>query len=86
MHNAPGACSEKEWVELLYGLYPEGEITAMRRLWLDLGSVSEEQATEVPGGMHPSWTRLVQGEPIQYVLGKAYFMGNALSVGPGVLV
>jgi len=86
MHKAPDACSEKEWVELLHGLYPEGEIKAMRRLWLDLGSVSEEQATEVPGGMHPSWTRLVQGEPIQYVLGKAYFMGNALSVGPGVLI
>jgi len=28
----------------------------------------------------------VQGEPLQYVLGKAYFMGNALSVGPGVLI
>ena len=86
MHRAPGACSEKEWVELLHGLYPEGEIKAMRRLWLDLGSVSEELATDVPGGMHPSWARLVQGEPIQYVLGKAYFMGKALSVGSGVLI
>ncbi|NDC71927.1 MAG: peptide chain release factor N(5)-glutamine methyltransferase [Sphingobacteriia bacterium] len=86
MHRAPGACSEKEWLELLHGLYPEGEIKAMRRLWLDLGSVSEELATDVPGGMHPSWARLVQGEPIQYVLGKAYFMGKALSVGSGVLI
>lgn len=86
MHKAPNACSEKEWVELLHHLYPEGEIKAMRRLWLDLGNVLEEQATEMTGGMHPLWARLRQGEPIQYVLGKAYFMGNVLSVGSGVLI
>ena len=30
--------------------------------------------------------RLVRGEPLQYVLGNALFMGLELFVGPGVLI
>jgi len=86
VRKAPSSCTEQEWLELLQGMYPIGEIKAMRRLWLDAASVSEDSEHLDEGSMHPSWTRLLHGEPIQYVLGKAYFMGLELSVGPGVLI
>lgn len=31
-------------------------------------------------------TRLLQGEPVQYITGKAFFMDLELTVGPGVLI
>ncbi len=86
MHKAPSACTEREWVDLLHGIYPVGEVKAMRRLWLDLATESEVEAPLEENCTHTSWTRLMQGEPIQYVLGKAYFMGTAMSIGPGVLI
>lgn len=86
MNKPPSTCTEKEWLDLLKDLYPGGEIKAMRRLWLELVTESAENAKTVQGDHHPCWKRLQQGEPIQYVLGKAFFMGLELSVTSAVLI
>jgi release factor glutamine methyltransferase len=86
MKISPSSCTEQQWLELLQNLYPSGEIKAMRRLWLDLASGSSERPISAQDGHHRSWQRLLQGEPIQYVLGKAFFMGSELSVASGVLI
>jgi len=66
-----------EWSHWLGERYDSGELNAMRRFW------KEEQ------GGAPSewqWRRLQAGEPLQYVLQKAWFMGRTLQVNPSVLI
>jgi release factor glutamine methyltransferase len=86
MHKTPSSCTEKEWLDLLLDKYAVDEIKAMRRFWMDFAMDSESHLPTPAHGMHPFWTRLCLGEPIQYVLGKSYFLGKALGVGPGVLI
>lgn len=45
-------------------------------------SIPEERLS----GMEEDLSRLLRGEPLQYVLGKASFYGRDFRVGPGVLI
>ncbi|MBL7940857.1 MAG: peptide chain release factor N(5)-glutamine methyltransferase [Flavobacteriales bacterium] len=80
----------------LIGLYGAREATAIARAvfqgtfgW-DTGQL-EVHRTEVLSGsellkVYAPLTRLRDGEPLQYVLGKVQFMGLSIRVGPGVLI
>lgn len=66
-----------EWTRWLGERYDQGELSAMRRFWKEEhgGAPSESQ-----------WLRLQAGEPLQYVLQKAWFMGRTLQVNSSVLI
>ena len=80
----------------LTGLYPESEAKAIVRWVLDvrfglsladivcgrLAQLSPEESTELEEIMQ----RLEQGEPVQYVVGTAYFCRRPFHVEPGVLI
>lgn len=66
-----------EWTMRLGHRYPVGELAAMRRFWLE----------ESPQGPDEGqWSRLLAGEPVQYILQKAWFMGRTLGVDASVLI
>ncbi|MCR4852972.1 MAG: peptide chain release factor N(5)-glutamine methyltransferase [Prevotella sp.] len=74
-------------------LYEPGEAQAIVRMLLDerfglsLADVvcgGAEQLSE--DDLRPLMSRLQQGEPIQYVLGRAMFCGHTFGVAPGVLI
>lgn len=79
----PATYSLQEWLEALKDLYSPGEIRAMRKFWLETRALSPRIPDRVPPR---SWIRLGEGEPVQYVLGKAWFHGLCLEVGPSVLI
>jgi release factor glutamine methyltransferase len=58
------------------------ELTGQKGLQAISAHWSELQTQEASAWLH----RLLQGEPLQYVLGKAWFYGLELRVGPGVLI
>lgn len=61
------------------------EVLKIPRLELRLQSsriLSHKEISAISGLM----TRRISGEPLQYILGKAYFRKLCLSVGPGVLI
>ncbi len=80
----------------LVPLYDAGEAQALVRTVLEVrfgfspadiytGKVSElstDEATELEKIMQ----RLVQAEPVQYILGEAVFLGRSFRVAPGVLI
>lgn len=80
----------------LTGLYPESEAKAIVRWMLDvrfglsltdivcgcLAQLSPAENSELETIMR----RLEQGEPVQYVVGTAYFCGRPFHVEPGVLI
>lgn len=86
---------EKLWKRLT-PLYEAGEAKAIVRWMLDVrfglsmadilcGKISEMTAGDQKD-LETMMTRLVEGEPVQYVVGRADFCGRLLHVGPGVLI
>ena len=84
-------------IQSLQGVYPPSEARAVARMLLEEGpfqlttsqlfagkdsDLSESQQALLQNYIQ----RLQGGEPIQYVLGFAYFCGLKLKVGPGVLI
>lgn len=76
--------------------YPPGEAQAMTRLVLEdlyslsltdiaLGAVADLPTSEQER-LKDIIRRLGEGEPVQYVLGKAWFRGRQFIVAPGVLI
>lgn len=51
-------------------------------VWMDSGKLSESEILRV----HFALKRLKKGEPMQYVLGHAFFCGLKLKVSPAVLI
>ncbi len=89
-------CSYQTLWRRLLPRYDEAEAKAIVRLVLDegfgltmadicCGKVEELPAAEQER-LQNIMTRLGQGEPVQYVLGRADFCGRPFHVGPGVLI
>ncbi len=80
----------------LEALYPEAEARSLILMLCEsiLGTKSYthivEPQTEIPQaklpGLQKDMERLLSGEPIQYLTGKAEFCGRWFNVGPGVLI
>ena len=80
----------------LEGIYPPEEIRAMTRLiWEDACGFSPvdvilRKDTVLDESLRKKIEviveKLLQQEPIQYILGHAYFAGERFKVGPGVLI
>ncbi len=80
----------------LASVYPEGEASSIVALWLHSHLGVERYAhilnpaLEVPADMlsllEEDLARLLDCEPVQYVLGEAEFCSHRFRVGPGVLV
>ncbi len=80
----------------LHPLYDKGEAHAVARTLLEDGfgltqtdilmgkdsKLSAQEREELEKSVH----RLLQGEPVQYVTGRAWFMGRSFSVRPGCLI
>jgi len=87
---------QEKYLRELGGHYPEDEIRSVFELVLDLGlgvgrtafhlngmnSCSEQEDEQLENYLQ----RLIQKEPVQYVLGKCHFYGWEVEVGPGVLI
>jgi release factor glutamine methyltransferase len=77
-------------------LYEAGEAKAIVRWMLDvrfgltmadiLCSKVEELSEAAQAELETMTARLAEGEPVQYVVGKADFCGRQFSVAPGVLI
>ena len=77
-------------------LYDEGEAKAIVRLVMEerfgisltdlLCGAAEEMGEAEKNDLEGVMARLSEGEPVQYVLGQAVFMGRAFHVEKGVLV
>ena len=83
---------EQFW-QPLTTLYDAAEARAVARMVLELRfgltmtDVLCGQAERIPDGeLRPLQHRLLQGEPVQYVLGVAEFGPRTFAVGPGVLI
>lgn len=86
----------RQGVSALETLYPSGEARSIvLRLCEDVLGVKSythviEPLTEVPGedlpGLQAALDRLLAGEPLQYVLGYAWFCGRRFRVTPDVLI
>ena len=80
----------------LTGVYPATEAQAVVRMLLEelaglsladlyaggIARLDDAQRQQIERGM----ARLEEGEPIQYVLGRACFCGRSFAVAPGVLI
>ena len=80
----------------LTGIYPATEAQAVVRMLLEelaglsladiyaggIDRLDDAQRQQIERGM----ARLEEGEPIQYVLGRACFCGRSFAVAPGVLI
>ena len=83
----------KQYVSELSSLYPESE-ARMLVMWIfeDYLSVTRKDLlanlplTVIPEGLEVAMGRLMAGEPVQYILGKAPFYGRYFKVGPGILI
>ena len=83
------------WHRLL-PLYDEGEAKAIVRMVLDVGfglSLADVYAGKVTqlsqddtSKLHKMMDKLLQGVPVQYVLGCAHFAGRSFYVAKGVLI
>lgn len=86
----------RELWRTLEPLYGNGEARAITDYVLDVcfglskadilcGAV-EEMTAEKTAELNKIFERLIKGEPVQYVLGRAEFCGRWFSVRPGVLI
>lgn len=83
----------KQYVSDLSSLYPESEARALV-LWIFEAylSVSRKDVLanlplkKIPAALGAAMGKLMAGEPVQYVLGKAPFYGRQFNVGPGILI
>ena len=86
----------KEGINTISSLYPEGEAREMVLAYLEhrIGTtrhthilnpdygVSDDLLPEI----RDAYTRMASGEPLQYVIGLAYFYGRGFHVTPDVLI
>lgn len=85
-----------ELISALQPMYGRGEATAIVRMVMEerfglthtdlLLGRDEALPLEAHKAFDAMATRLIAGEPVQYVLGYAEFCGRRFSVGPGVLI
>ena len=86
----------KEGINTISSLYPEGEAREMVLAYLEhrIGTTRHTHILnpgyEVSDDLLPeiwdAYTRMASGEPLQYVIGLAYFYGRGFHVTPDVLI
>lgn len=83
----------KQYVSELSSIYPDSEARTLvmwvfeAYLFVSRKDVlNNTPINTIPEALEKAFTKLVAGEPIQYVLGKAPFYGRYFKVGPGVLI
>lgn len=86
----------RETTQLLTDRYGNREAQSVTRIWLEdmldldrtqyLVQLQEELDHDVVERLSLSRKRLQAGEPVQYVTGKAYFMGESFFVNPDTLI
>jgi len=83
----------KHYVSELSRIYPDSEAQSLV-MWIFEAFLSMSRKdvlnntpiSAIPEGLEIAFTKLIAGEPIQYVLGKAPFYGRYFKVAPGVLI
>ncbi|EPR66138.1 peptide chain release factor N(5)-glutamine methyltransferase [Cyclobacterium qasimii] len=83
----------KHYVSELSHIYPDSEAQTLV-MWIFEAYLSMSRKdvlnntpiNAIPEALEIAFTKLMAGEPIQYVLGKAPFYGRYFKVGPGVLI
>ena len=85
--------SYEQFWQPLTSIYPTGEAKAIARLVLEVHCglsmtdiVCGKATTLDERELAALQARLLQGEPVQYVIGEADFGGHLFMVGPGVLI
>lgn len=79
-------------IEQLSPRYGEREARAIGRIYFEdawgwkAGTGSREISDEDKNRLDEDLKRLLQGEPVQYVVGQADFYGRSFRVGPAVLI
>ncbi|WP_339924922.1 peptide chain release factor N(5)-glutamine methyltransferase [uncultured Cyclobacterium sp.] len=83
----------KHYVSELSRIYPDSEAQSLV-MWIFEAFLSMSRKdvlnntpiSAIPEALEIAFTKLIAGEPIQYVLGKAPFYGRYFKVAPGVLI
>jgi release factor glutamine methyltransferase len=83
----------KQYVNDLSPLYPVSEARTLV-MWVFEAYLSVTRKdvlsnlplTVIPGELEAAMGKLMAGEPVQYVLGRAPFYGRSFKVGPGILI
>jgi len=83
----------KHYVRALSSIYPDSEARILV-MWIfeaylfvsRKDVLNNTPINTIPEALERAFTKLMAGEPIQYVLGKAPFYGRYFKVGPGVLI
>lgn len=71
----------------LCNVYDSGEASALVRLLRETRMNGRDESDEhLLQMLQSDRIRLLQVEPVQYVLGESWFFGNRFRVGPGVLI
>ena len=86
----------KEGINTISSLYPEGEAREMVLAYLEhrIGTTRHthilnpdyEISDDLLPEIRDAYTRMASGEPLQYVIGLAYFYGRGFHVTPDVLI
>ena len=86
----------KEGLNTISSLYPEGEAREMVLAYLEhrIGTTRHthilnpdyEISDDLLPEIRDAYTRMASGEPLQYVIGLAYFYGRGFHVTPDVLI
>lgn len=83
----------KQYVDKLSSLYPIEEAESLV-IWLfeeflgkkRMDLIRDEQVEKLPEVLQDALEQLLQGKPIQYILGSAPFYGREFEVSPAVLI
>ncbi|PSK97603.1 peptide chain release factor N(5)-glutamine methyltransferase [Cecembia rubra] len=83
----------KQYVDKLSSLYPIEEAESLV-IWLfeeflgkkRMDLIRDEQVEKLPEVLQDALEQLLQGKPIQYILGRAPFYGREFEVSPAVLI
>jgi release factor glutamine methyltransferase len=86
----------KEGINTISSLYPEGEAREMVLAYLEhrIGTTrhthilnpDHEVCDDIVPEIRNAYRRMASGEPLQYVIGLAYFYGREFHVTPDVLI